>query len=49
MGTSQKLENACWVCNTPFDETKPTKPFEIIEADIKVDVKIKFRALQNFK
>lgn len=25
------LENACWVCNQPIDETKPTKPFKIIE------------------
>ncbi len=21
------LENACWVCNTPFDKTKPSKPY----------------------
>jgi hypothetical protein len=21
------LENACWVCNTPFDESKPKKPY----------------------
>lgn len=25
------LENACWLCNTPFDESKPTKPFEKIK------------------
>jgi len=25
------LENACWVCNTPFDESKPVKPFKRIE------------------
>ena len=25
------LENACWVCNTPFDESKPTKPFKEIK------------------
>jgi len=30
------LENACWVCNTPFDESKPTTPYkEIKEAGIK--------------
>ncbi|MHA1257821.1 MAG: DC1 domain-containing protein, partial [Promethearchaeota archaeon] len=23
--TLSKLENACWVCNAPFDETKPVK------------------------
>jgi hypothetical protein len=22
------LENACWVCNEPFDESKPVKPFK---------------------
>jgi hypothetical protein len=22
------LENACWVCNNPFDESKPSKPFQ---------------------
>jgi len=25
------LENACWVCNTPFDDSKPTKPYKIIK------------------
>ncbi|MFX1321355.1 MAG: hypothetical protein ACFFAQ_06900 [Promethearchaeota archaeon] len=25
--TLTDLENACWVCNAPFDNTKPTKPF----------------------
>lgn len=25
------LENACWLCNTPFDESKPTNPFEKIK------------------
>lgn len=22
------LENACWVCNAPIDESKPVKPFK---------------------
>jgi hypothetical protein len=22
------IENACWVCNTPFDDSKPSKPFK---------------------
>ncbi|MFW9781809.1 MAG: hypothetical protein ACFFFB_05940 [Candidatus Heimdallarchaeota archaeon] len=22
------LENACWVCNNPFDESKPTQPYK---------------------
>ncbi|MFW9875211.1 MAG: hypothetical protein ACFFG0_19060 [Candidatus Thorarchaeota archaeon] len=25
--TLSNLENACWVCNIPFDNTKPSKPF----------------------
>ena len=25
------LENVCWVCNTPIDESKPSKPFDIEE------------------
>jgi hypothetical protein len=35
------LENACWVCNRPFDTTKPTKSFELeeIELDVKVSDK----------
>jgi hypothetical protein len=31
------LENACWVCNEPFDESKPSTPFKIKE-DIREDV-----------
>jgi len=23
------LENVCWVCNTPIDESKSSKPFDI--------------------
>jgi len=35
------LENACWVCNTPFDESKPSKPFETEEKEeIEVPEKI---------
>ena len=26
-----KLENVCWVCDTPFDESKPSKPFKKVE------------------
>ncbi len=29
--TLSDLENACWVCNQPIDEKKPTKPFKIAE------------------
>lgn len=31
-------ENACWVCHTPFDESKPSKPFEDQESEKEVDV-----------
>jgi len=33
------LENACWVCNEPFDKTKPSKPFLRIEEEAMKDVK----------
>ncbi|MFX1567039.1 MAG: hypothetical protein ACFFCV_01580 [Promethearchaeota archaeon] len=25
------LENACWVCDTPFDESRPIQPHEVVE------------------
>ena len=28
------LENACWVCNAPFDESKPSKPYKKVEVAI---------------
>jgi len=31
------LENACWVCETPFDESKPVKIQEIEEDIIKIE------------
>ena len=36
-----KLENACWACGEPIDDTKPTKPFkkEIID-DLSVEKKL---------
>ena len=34
------LENACWVCNMPFDESKPTKPFIETEENIKFESKL---------
>lgn len=35
------LENICWVCNEPIDETKPVKPQKAIdeEPDLKLDQK----------
>jgi len=29
------LENVCWVCNTPIDESKPFKSFDIEEDENK--------------
>ena len=38
--TLSDLENACWVCNSPFDPTKPSKPFDIEKnEDISVEEK----------
>ncbi|MFX1329426.1 MAG: hypothetical protein ACFE91_14950 [Promethearchaeota archaeon] len=31
------LENACWVCNTPIDKSKPSKPYK--KEDIKIERK----------
>ncbi|MFX1586907.1 MAG: hypothetical protein ACFFC1_02025 [Promethearchaeota archaeon] len=28
-GTLETLENACWVCNAPFNKKKPSKPYKI--------------------
>ena len=36
--TLSDLENACWVCNTPFDEGKPVKPFVSKEEVIDLEV-----------
>jgi len=30
-------ENACWVCEEPFDESKPSKPFKEAEEEIKLE------------
>jgi len=32
-----KMNNACWVCNTPFDETKPSKPYIEEEEEVMVE------------
>ena len=34
------LENVCWACNNPIDESKPIKPLEKAEEDVKEEVKI---------
>ena len=35
------LENACWACNAPIDESKPVKPFEREEEKVVVEKEIK--------
>lgn len=35
------LENLCWVCDTPFDESKPVKSFEKQESKLKIETKDK--------
>ncbi|MEE9377743.1 MAG: hypothetical protein V3V33_06870 [Candidatus Lokiarchaeia archaeon] len=37
----ENMENACWVCNTPFDDSKPSKPFKKEEEDeVEVEEKL---------
>ena len=31
------IENACWVCNEPFDESKPSTPFKKVEEEIEIE------------
>jgi len=32
------LENVCWVCDMPFDKSKPSKPFEKAEEEIDIEI-----------
>jgi len=41
--TLKDLENVCWVCNTPFDEFKPSKPFKDEEKEEKIEISGKNR------
>lgn len=41
------LENMCWVCDEPFDETKPTRPDKITYKDLK-DEKKSYKELKKF-
>ena len=41
------LENACWVCNNPFDDSKPSKPFE--KAEEEIDIEISEKPLKKLK
>lgn len=38
--TMSDLENACWACETPFDESKPVKPYKKEEEKVEVEEKI---------
>lgn len=33
--TLSELENMCWVCETPFDDSKPSKPFKKEKEEVK--------------
>lgn len=33
-----QLENMCWSCNNPIDDSKPIKPFKIEEEDIDISI-----------
>ena len=35
------MENACWVCNSPFDVSLPSRPFEEYETEVKIEGKDK--------
>ena len=41
--TLKDLENACWVCNTPFDELNPSKPFKYDEKEEKIEISGKIK------
>ncbi len=46
------LENACWVCDASFDESKPVKPFkkeEEIDTEISTKHKKKLHYLKNIR
>jgi len=32
--TLENLENSCWICNKPFNESKPSKPFKIKDKNL---------------
>lgn len=32
--TLENLENSCWICNRPFNESKPSKPFKIKDKNL---------------
>lgn len=36
--TLENYENACWVCNNPFNKSKPSKPYSIGEKDLDSEI-----------
>jgi len=32
------LENACWACDNPLDESKPSRPFKKAEEEIELEL-----------
>jgi hypothetical protein len=36
--TLSNKENSCWVCNTPFDKSKPSHPFKFVETKEEIAV-----------
>lgn len=42
-----KMENMCWVCNYPFEESKPIKPLVDVEKETKPDLKKDKKKQQN--
>ncbi len=47
--TLVELENACWVCNTPFDKSKPSKPFYKEEEEIQITESEELQKKKNKK
>jgi len=44
------MKNACWICNTPFDESKPTKLYLLKEEEqIKVEENIDIETINHKK
>ena len=34
-----EMDNACWTCESPIDEARPSKPFEQEEEEISIETK----------
>jgi len=47
--TLSDLENMCWVCESPFDESKPVIPYKKEEEKVEVEEKIRKEKIQDYK